>query len=495
MYHFEAVPQSHEPAEPDLTLGLSPWLGRHVDLSRLVSDAVARVAGAIGAARGTAFLREPGTGSVVSIAGHHPELPTIRLAAGEGIAGHVVATGEAVNLPSVADDPRFCGAVDAVSGFVTRSILCVPLRDRGGRILGALQLLNKRRPFTDADEAKLRGLAAQLAVVLEATSWLGRLDAPHASPVAGRFDGIVGESPSMRALYERVARAATVDAAVLITGETGSGKGLVARAIHDNSARALEPFVTVDCAALPPTLVVNELFGHERGAFTGAARRSVGKFESAGRGTVFIDEIGELPLPAQGVLLRVLAEHRFERIGGTRSIDADVRVIAATHRDLEAMVARGTFRQDLYYRLRVLPVDVPSLRARGPEDLDLLSHHLVWRPARRHRRPAPNLDPSARARLHAHTWPGNVRELAHCLESAVILAAGPDITASDLPLPARVEGGAASDADLGRLTWQQMEQRYIRAVLDEHDGNRSAAARAMGVARATLLRKLKSLDE
>ncbi len=219
----------------------------------------------------------------------------------------------------------------------------------------------------------------------------------------------------------------------------------------------------------------------------------MGKLEAAEGGTVFFDEIGELPLPVQGTLLRAIQELRFERVGGHRPVEVDVRIVAATNRDLAAMVARGTFREDLYYRLRVLPVEVPSLRFRGQEDLELLVQHFVRAARRRYGRPGLSVRPSAMARLRAHGWPGNVRELEHCLEGAVVLTDGDAIGPAELPLPAIVADSEAADVGLGRLTWAQMERRYVAAVLAEHEGNRSAAARAMGVARATLLRKIDKL--
>jgi Nif-specific regulatory protein len=465
------------------------WLGRQLELSRLVGEAVGAVAEAVGAQRGTFFLREPG-GHLVAVAGHFPEVPEIRLAPGTGIAGQVVDSGETIAIGDVTLDPRFFAEVDATSGFRTRNILCVPVRDGRGRTLGALQMLNKPEGFCDDDGVRLRALADQLAVMLEATSLLGRVEAARPGPLHTRFDGIVGESPPMRELYDRIARAAATDATVLLNGETGTGKGLVARAIHDNGVRARKPMVHIDCAALPATLIENELFGHERGAFTGADRRGVGKFEAADGGTVFLDEIGELPLPVQGTLLRVLQERRFERVGGHRSVQVDMRLIAATNRDLQAMVARGAFREDLYYRLRVLPVSVPPLRSRGVEDLELLMHHFTRRAARRSHRPSLRLSDDALARLLAHDWPGNVRELEHCLEGAAVLADGDRIEVSDLPLPPRSRPVATGDGELARLTWTQMERRYVAAVLREHDGNKSAAARAMGIARATLMRKI-----
>jgi Nif-specific regulatory protein len=470
------------------------WLGRHVALSRLVSEAVAAVAAAIGADRGTFFLREPGTGHLVAVEGHFPELPEIRLAPGQGIAGHVVATGETLLLRDVAADPRFSSAIDATSGPPTRSIVCVPVRDDAGRIFGALQMFDTTRGgFGEDDALRLRALAGQLAMVLEATSLLGRVESPCPGPVRCRFDGIVGESSAMRRVYDLVSRAAATDATVLVTGETGTGKAILARAIHDNGAHAAGPFVAIDCAALPASLVENELFGHERGAFTGADRRGIGKLEQASGGTVFLDEVGELPLAVQGTLSSVLQQRRFVRMGGTKSVEIDARVVASTSRDLEAMVARGAFREDLYHRLRALPLSVPPLRARGTADLELLVHHFLRRAARRLGRSRLPLTEGALARLCSHDWPGNVRELQHCLEGAAVLAPNDGIRAGDLPLPPRTRSIASRDADLGQLTWQQMEKRYVSAVLVEYEGNRSAAAKAMGIARATLVRKIRTL--
>jgi Nif-specific regulatory protein len=295
----------------------------------------------------------------------------------------------------------------------------------------------------------------------------------------------------MESLMRRVGKAAGTDATVLLRGETGTGKGLIARAIHYNSDRADGPFVSVDCASLPAALIESELFGHERGAFTGAHSRAIGRFEAADGGTVFLDEVGELPLALQGRLLRVLQERCFERVGGRRTVEVDIRLVAATHRDLEDMVARGRFREDLYYRLRVVPLEAPPLRERGSDDLEMLAHHFVRLYAGRHRRGKLALSAEALATLHRHAWPGNVRELENCIESAVVLTEGPTIEPGDLPLPRRPNLEAAPGESLATLTWAQMQRRYIDAVLEAHGGNQSAAARAMGIGRSTLIRKLR----
>ena len=237
------------------------------------------------------------------------------------------------------------------------------------------------------------------------------------------FEDIVGDSAEMRRVLERVEQVATTDATVLITGETGTGKELVARAIHQRSPRAREPFVKVNCAAIPETLLASELFGHERGAFTGALERRRGRFELADRGTMFLDEIGELSPDTQVTLLRVLQEREFERLGGSRTVKVDVRIVAATNRDLAADVAAGRFRSDLFYRLNVFPVHVPALREH-PDDIAPLVAHFAAKYAARFRRPVTRVGPQALRELMTHDWPGNVRELEHVIERAVIVSTG-----------------------------------------------------------------------
>jgi Nif-specific regulatory protein len=309
-------------------------------------------------------------------------------------------------------------------------------------------------------------------------------------------------------VYDVVVRAAATDATVLLTGETGTGKGLIARAIHVNSARRDAPFVAVDCTTLPAGLVESELFGHERGAYTGADARVIGKVEAAAGGTLFLDEIGELPLELQGKLLRFVQERQFERVGGRDTLEADVRLVAATNRDLAAMVRGGRFRSDLFYRLRVVEIDLPPLRARGADDILTLAGHFALLYARRYRRPEVRFADDARAAMAAHPWPGNVRELEHAIERAVVLTGGelidedalalgdvPDLELADdvgdddetlpAPDPAGVIGLPAG------LTLGEAERRYARDAVARAGGNQSAAARALGISRNKLARLLR----
>ena len=458
----------------------------------MLDRAVELVREAIGGARATLFLVDRGRRELVQRAGKLPELPELRVPIERGVVGHVAQTGRAVRLSDPSADPRFWPDVDRRTGFSTASLLAQPVHDRDGAVIGVMEVLNKDGGFSESDEEALAVLCAQLAQVLERTSLAGQLGAPASISRAYRYNGILGSSEAMQRVQQRVAKAAATDATVLLRGETGTGKGLIARAIHVNGARRSRPFVAIDCAALPPALVESTLFGHERGAFTGAHARAIGRFEAANGGTVFLDEIAELPIALQSRLLTVLQERTLQRVGGRKAIEVDVRIVAATHRDLEQMVARQQFREDLYYRIRVVPIRVPALRERDEADIDLLAHHFARLYGQRHRGHAMSIADAALQRLRAHRWPGNVRELENCIESAAVLADGDAIEPADLPLPATTATRDDGES-LASLTWAQMQRRYIEAVLAAHDGNKSAAARAMGIGRSTLLRKLAEL--
>ncbi len=486
---------------PLLTLG--ELLDRELALGELLTALVRKIARAMRADRGTLYLLDRDRGELFSKAADLPELQEIRLRVGQGVAGHVAKTGQTLNVPTTTDDERFYAGVDERTGYETRSILAVPLHDSEGGIIGVVQLLNKESgAFTRDDEVTLVALAQQAAAAVEATtlyeSLFGGEGDEGATRVDNRFNRILGESEPMRRAYDLTTRAARSEATVLIHGESGTGKELFARAVHVNSARRDGPFVKVDCAALPETLVENELFGHERGAYTGADARAEGKFDAARGGTLFLDEIGELPLSAQAKLLRVLQDHTFLRVGGNEPIHTDSRIVAATNRDLEAMVSEGRFRADLYYRIRVVDILLPPLRERGEDDLRRLTRHFLGATARRHGRPRPTLSDEAWERLLAYPWPGNVRELEHCIESAVVICEGGVIEAGDLPLPGRRDlppAAAAGGFDLGpRATLEAVERAHIARVLEHVGGNRSEAARVLGIGRSTLLRKLKAYE-
>ena len=314
---------------------------------------------------------------------------------------------------------------------------------------------------------------------------------------------LVGDDASLRKVFAGLQRAAATDTTVLLEGESGTGKELFARSLHALSPRADQPFVAINCAAIPETLLETELFGHEKGAFTGAVARKPGKFEMAHRGTLFLDEIGDLPLTLQAKILRALEEKRFERVGGTASVQVDVRLVAATNKGLRAAVAARRFREDLYFRLSVFPITVPPLRERTG-DIPLLARYFVERFCRDLKKKPLVLSPEALEQLQTYRWPGNVRELQNCIERAVILAEGDTILPRHLNLsfvdttPADAAPSAWEQIDLSgtlnevtRRVMAEVERLKIQQVLEEADNNKGRAAELLGVSYKTLLAKLK----
>ncbi len=505
-----------------LLVELASMLAREVDLDAWLASAADKLAAAMDAERATVWLVDADSlehgaaqgaprGTLVSHVAVLPEAGRLVQPIGKGVVGLVAERGEVIRIDDVRGDARFDPTQDRKTGFVTRSILAAPIReDASAPVRGVVQVLNHRSEesgrssFDDEDAQYLLALATELARALSLTT-LAPVRGEPGLVLRGPFNRIVGRSAAMEVVYERIRLAAQADATVLLRGETGTGKTLLARAVHVSSPRQRGPFVTVDCTTLPAQLAESELFGHERGAFTGADRRVRGKVELAHQGTLFLDEIGDLPLETQGKLLRFLQERTYERVGGRETMRADVRVISATHHDLERAVREGKFRQDLYYRLRVLEIDVPPLRERGPGEIERLAHHFAEAFGKRYARSV-EIEPSAMAALRGHAFPGNVRELEHAIESATVLAPDGRIRKDRLPLArvsmidepraSRVDVEPASAASahasipLG-LTMADASDAYIRATVAHVDGNQSEAARVLGVSRNTVAKALK----
>jgi transcriptional regulator with GAF, ATPase, and Fis domain len=437
----------------------------------------------------------------------------VRFPASAGIAGAVLRDGTPTLVNDVAADPRFYAGVDRQTGLSTRSLLAVPLRGRMGAI-GVVQVVNSRAPegFAPGDLDLLVALSGSVAIAIEnARLWAAmKKSTERLTAEVGvlrrdiaqreRFGRMVGTAPAMTAVLRLMESAAASTITVLLEGETGTGKELVARGIHAASARATQPFVAVNCAALPETLLESELFGHRRGAFTGATQDQRGLFEAASGGTILLDEIGEMPLGMQAKLLRVLQDGEVTPVGERTPRKVDVRVISATNRDLLGAVSGRTFRDDLYYRVGAFPIRLPPLRDR-PEDVPALVKHFLVAAAERARKRVVGIAPAALDRLVAYGWPGNVRELQNEIERAVVLA--PDGAPIDVehlstkvmgvaPSPAataaEAEPGASRDLRDART---EFEVQFIRKVLSENAGNVSRAARALGISRVALQKKMK----
>jgi two-component system response regulator AtoC len=388
---------------------------------------------------------------------------------GSKVLPKILAIDESIPVILITADPHLRMAVDAMKA-------------------GAYDYLAK--PF-DVDEilGLVREAAQQRGMERELRYLRAELERAHG------FDQLVGRHPRMVRLYELIAQVAQTHATVLITAESGTGKELVARAIHNQGPRRTQPFVAVNLAAIPESLLESELFGHEKGAFTGAHSRKPGKFELAHGGTLFLDEVGSLRIDLQAKLLRALQQREFERLGGTRTIQVDVRVIAATNTDLRQAIRMRAFREDLYYRLHVVPIGIPALRERK-SDLPDLAAHFVQKYAREFKKDVRGLSRGARLALDGYDWPGNVRELENIIERSVALATRPVIGLDDLPLdlamnevtPGRAEGDPAA------LTLKEardrFEQAYVLRALERCDWNQSRAARGLGVHRNTLIARL-----
>ncbi len=443
-------------------------------------------------------LDDLGAGSIaVDMQGHvvwisDKYLPLLGLARVEDGVGHdveeiipnsllrqVVATGEPMPLDVMALGDRQL--------VVTR----MPIKDDDGRVVGAVGFVlfdrvNALQPLVDKVTKQQR----------EIKQMREKLNAQKRRRVS--FDDYIGTNAAIREVKRLASRAAGLDSTVLIQGETGTGKEMIAKVIHRLSPRAQQPMVSVHCAALSPTLLESELFGHEKGAFTGAHERRIGRFEQAQGGTLFLDEIGEIDPSIQVKLLRFLGQRTFERVGSNKTISADVRLIAATNKNLADMVKAGTFREDLFFRLRVVEVRLPGLRKRR-EDIPLLAQAFLHEFAKENHKPVGTFTPDAMELMTGYDWPGNVRELRTAIEHAVVLCRGDRITARDLPAQVRIrEEPAKLQAETAptpppenSLSVLENEKQLIIRALKETDGNRTLAAEKLGMSRRSLHRKLR----
>ncbi len=431
----------------------------------------------------------------------------IRFDARLGIAGASVMTGEVMNIPNAQEDEHFYQAIDARTKFTTQSVLAIPLFDSKREVIGTLQALNKRGGvFQQEDEEVAKLIAGQVSRAVENTTTLNnlkarqeRLDRERASllkEVECKFStkNIIGVSEQVQANIRLIEQIRDSAVNVLITGESGTGKELIAKALHYNSPRAGNPFVALNCAALPESLIESELFGHESNAFTGAQRKRIGRFELAHTGTLFLDEIGDLSLSAQTKILRVLQEHEIDRLGGEGSRSINVRVIAATNVNLEQAMKQGTFRSDLYYRLRVVPIHTAPLRE-IPEDIQLLAEFFLQQECVEMGRQPMHLSPEVKQAFIKYAWPGNVRELQNEIKRLAVTVRRAVIAEKDLPphIQGKSTGGEITGVGPVKTLKQSVEElevREIKNALRLCQGNRVRTAKMLGLSRQGLLKKI-----
>jgi Nif-specific regulatory protein len=452
------------------------------------------ILGAVPAERATLLLTdrgaaEPADAFALDRQGSSKTFPVSRT-----LARRVLAESVSILAADVLEEPDLAAAESVRRSFI-QALIAVPLRHLD-RPLGLLYL-DTREPRARFDEGHLQlatAMANIAAAALATVRQIEWLEAENRRLAAAFTHDMVGESPRMREIHRLLQRVAATDSTVLLLGESGTGKELAARAIHRASPRAERPFIAVNCATLSETLLESELFGHEKGAFTGAAARKLGKVEVADTGTLFLDEVGEIPLPLQAKLLRFLQEREFERVGSTHPIQVDVRVIAATNRNLEQAARAGTFREDLYYRLNVITLNLPPLRERR-EDIPLLASHFAARTSQRLGRPIAGFTPEARACLQRYDWPGNVRELANAIERAIVLGEDDLIRPEDLPEAVIETSGPAGGAPVTRYheTINETKKRLVLAAMEEARGNVTKAGALLGIHPNYLHRLLSNL--
>ncbi len=454
----------------------------------------------IPASRGVILLTEEKTGEISSIFSRHRVSSDVEpIQVSRKITERLLKQGIALLSNDVRQNLSLRDG-HTESLYQVRAVLAVPMLV-SGRVLGLIYL-DTPDPAVRFDEDHLqlmRAIAAIATVALENIRQVSQLESENRrlqAEIAIEHD-MVGQSPRMRDVYQFITKVAATGSTVLIRGESGTGKELAARAIHGNSTRSSRPFVAINCAALTETLLESELFGHEKGAFTGAIALKKGKLELAEGGTVFLDEIGEMALTIQSKLLRVLQEHEFERVGGTRTIKTDIRLIAATNKNLEQAIKDGSFREDLYYRLNVLRLDLPPLRDRR-EDILPLAHYFTTKYGQRCNRKVSKIAPEAMACLNSYHWPGNVREFENAIERAIVLGSTETIRAEDLPEsvimtgPPRSAGGEKEAQDFYSDV-KEAKKRLIMKAVEQAQGNYTEAARLLGVHANHLHRLIRNL--
>ena len=474
------------------------WQQSH-DLTELLNNMAVAAARVLHGDRASIFLWDKSAGQLVGHPAMGVEGGPLRIRDDQGIAGQVLKHGQPERWDQSGDPQAINTKVGQQLGYATRSLVAVPLLDRRNRPLGVFEVLNHRSgQFSANDERFLAELARHAAAAVENTQHIASLIKSRDRLVQSVSESLqlIGNCPQVRALRDTVARVAPTELAVLILGENGTGKEVIARSLHLQSNRCDQAFIAINCAAIAETLLESELFGHEKGAFTDAISDRAGKFELASGGTLLLDEIGEMSVGGQAKLLRVLEDKVVVRVGGSKPIQTDVRIIAATNQDLVKLVREKRFREDLYFRLNVVTLQLPPMRERG-DDVIVLAEHFLQQFGHQIGRPPPTLSEAARRRLLSHAWPGNVRELRNLMERVAYLTSGAVVEEADLAfvLSPLSSGDVASvPANLALTDATALFQRqYIGRHVESASGNLAAAAKQLGMHRSNLYRKMQQL--
>jgi Nif-specific regulatory protein len=489
-------PQSRKIEELSLLFEISQILDKSMDIKQIIEPVLAAVAEKLGMMRGTITVLNRAKGEIFIEAAYGlstSQMEKGKYLLGEGITGKVIQTGQPMIVPNVSKEPLFLNRTGARKNLRKKDIsfICVPIKN-GNEVIGAFsadKLFEESVGFSE-DVRLLSIIASMLAQAIklrqsvnEEKQQLLEENSRLQEELKNRFrpSNIIGNSKSMQAVYDLIAQVSRSDATVLIRGESGTGKELVAHAIHYNSPRASKPFIKVNCAALPETVIESELFGHERGAFTGALATRKGRFELANGGTIFLDEIGDLSPTTQVKILRALQEKEFERVGGNETIRSNVRVIAATNRNLEDLMEQELFREDLYYRLNVFPIHIPPLRERK-SDIMLLADFFIEKYSTQNHLSIRRISTPAIDLLMTYHWPGNVRELENCIERAILLSTDEVIHSHYLPpsLQTAESTGTRLHSTLPEAL-EDLERELLMDALKSTKGNMAKAAKLLGI--------------
>lgn len=496
------MPQRSKPSSSSISRlkEISRWISSVNDMDQLLELIIYSATEMMQAKASSLLLVDEKTNNLyfkVATGEKKEDVKKFEIQKGKGIVGHVAITGEPLLIEDVKQDPRWFKELSESIGFETQSIICAPIKYKG-KTIGVVEFIDKTdgKGFQQEDIIQLMVFADLAAIAIGNARQIQHVRKENIDlrqEIAVKYE-LIGESQALQKVVGDAIKVANSNATTLVIGESGTGKELLARLIHRAGLRKNQALICINCAALPETLLEDELFGHEKGAYTGATARKIGKFEQADGGTLFLDEIGEMSPSMQAKLLRALQEGVFYRVGGTSPIHVDVRVLAATNRDIENMVSTGRFREDLYYRLNVIQIHMPPLRERM-EDIPMLARYFLN--IYKKERGVSNYAISARAmqQMCSYQWPGNVRELKNAIERAVVMGNGVELLPEDLPIHSRSEPKniALQPIRLDEAT-RQFKRQFIIKNLERTGGNRSEAAKNMGIQRTYLSRLIRQME-
>jgi Nif-specific regulatory protein len=478
-----------------LLLDASKIINSSFDLNKALKHILEAVSHSMNSEAASLMLINPTTKNLYfkTASGDVAVLKNLSLKMGEGIAGWVALNRKSLIVNDVKDDPRHKKDIDKITGFLTHSMIATPVEYQG-EILGTLEVLNpKEKPlFDNTDLVLVKALASQVAIAIRYCDSYTKLNEENIElkKAIHLENTIIGQSKAIREVVQLAEKVAPFEVTVLLTGESGTGKELIARLIHESSPRKEKPFIAINCSALPENLIESELFGHERGAFTGAVNKRKGKFEIASGGTLFLDEIGDMGFSVQAKILRVLETGIVEPVGSDQLLRTNVRIIAATNKNLRSLLDENKFREDLYYRLNEMHIEIPPLKERR-SDIPLLTNHFLHLFSSLFQKNIKSVSEEVRHLFMTHEWPGNIREMKNVIKTSVVLSDGPTISIDNLPEEIRRTKDPKDFLSKKTGSLEGLEKQHITKLLRENDWNKTKTAQKLNISRPTLNAKIK----